>query len=63
MESLLIHEDIVDDFAPYIYKELLKKGVEVVADEKICKLCSVHRATEEDYAKEYLSLKLSGKNG
>lgn len=61
MESLLIHEDIVDDFAPYIYKELLKKGVEVVADEKICKLCSVHRATEEDYAKEYLSLKLSAK--
>lgn len=61
-ESLLIHKNIADEFIPVIGKSLDEKGVEIYGDEKVTSLLSfAKKAMEDDYAKEYLDLKISVK--
>ncbi len=61
-ESLVIHEAVADEFIPLIGEELNKKGVEIFGDEKTVSLLSyANKAMEDDYAKEYLDLKISVK--
>jgi len=66
-ESLLVHEAVVDTFLPMLQKALVEKNVELRADEVCLKaldtsLGKVVRATEEDWAKEYLDYILSIKS-
>lgn len=58
-EKLLIDEEIADDFLKLIIPKLKERGVEIVGDEKVCALADgVAAATEEDWGKEYLDLKI-----
>jgi len=63
-ESLLVHESIVDIFLPMLHTALVEKEVELRVDEKCYavldkELGKVVKATEEDWAKEYLDYILS----
>lgn len=63
-ESLLIDDDHFETVLPPILKELEEAGVMIVADEKVRGLGAVMRieaASEEDWATEYLDLKISVK--
>lgn len=63
-ESLLIDEDIYEQVLPPILKELEEKGVKIHGDERTRALGAVMRieaATEEDWATEYLDLKIAVK--
>ncbi|MBS3957468.1 MAG: glutamate-5-semialdehyde dehydrogenase [Clostridiales bacterium] len=63
-ESLLIDESIYERVLPPILKELEANGVTIIADEYVRALGAVMRiepATEEDWATEYLDLKISVK--
>lgn len=60
MESLLVHEAIVESFLPKLEKLTKEHGVRVMADEKARGvIASFNEATEEDYAAEYLDLAFS----
>lgn len=60
MESLLVHEAIVERFLPKLEKLTKEHGVRVMADEKARGvIASFNEATEEDYAAEYLDLQFS----
>lgn len=61
-ESLVVHQDIAEEFLPKLGEMLHRKDVEIRADERAGKLildCS--QATEEDYGKEYLDYIISVK--
>lgn len=59
-ESILLHEAIVDEFAPRLLEELLRHQVCIHGDEHIASLHpAVVLAQEDDYAAEYLALELS----
>jgi len=61
-ESLVVHQDIAEEFLPKLGEMLHRKDVEIRADERAGKLildCS--QATEEDFGKEYLDYILSVK--
>jgi glutamate-5-semialdehyde dehydrogenase len=59
-ESILIHADIKDEVLPFLVQELLKSGVERVADPDIHVLYPFTiLATEADWGLEYLDLKVS----
>lgn len=66
-ESLLVHENIAEEFLPALQKKLVEKNVELRADE-VClahlnsQLGTVVKATEEDWATEYLDYILSIKS-
>ena len=63
MESMLVHKDVAIRFLPGMLKEFKEAGVEIRGcplTQKIAK-GDVRRATEKDYATEYLDLKLSVK--
>ncbi|MBE5942700.1 MAG: glutamate-5-semialdehyde dehydrogenase [Lachnospiraceae bacterium] len=61
-ESLIIHQDIVDEVAPKIIAALKEKDCEIRGDEKVQSYDSyVIPATEEDYATEYLDKIISAK--
>ncbi len=64
-ESLLLHEKIVDSFVPLLEQRLIKKQVEIRADEQIVHAAqqkeNVVAATEEDWGTEYLDYKISAK--
>jgi glutamate-5-semialdehyde dehydrogenase len=63
-ESLLVDEAVYERVLPPILRELESEGVTLVADEKTRNLGAVLRiqpATEEDWATEYLELKMSVK--
>lgn len=56
-ESLLVHEKIADKIVPLIHDALTQKAVEIRAGEKVFDICpdlTMEKATEEDYATEYL---------
>ena len=63
-ESLLVHEKIVEAFLPKLQNALLEKHVELRVDD-ICYACldntigKVEKATDDDWAKEYLDYILS----
>jgi glutamate-5-semialdehyde dehydrogenase len=62
VESVLIHTDIADEYAPILAKDLLSRGVELRGDSRFCQLVSqAIPATEEDWHEEYLELILSVK--
>ena len=58
-EKLLINRDIAEEFLPIIVPELTSRGVEIVGDETVCSMFPDSTpANEEDWATEYLSLKI-----
>ena len=60
VETLLVHEDIAQQFLPRITKELLSHNVELRGDERTQQISpEVKPATEEDWSTEYLDLILS----
>ncbi len=58
-ETLLVNEAIADIFLPVLKKELDKKNVEIFGDEGTQKIISVKRASEADWATEYLDYTIS----
>ncbi len=59
-ESILIHADIKDEILAALVAELLKAGVEIIADQDIhVAFPFTTLATEHDWAMEYLDLKVS----
>ena len=61
-ESLVIHEKVAKDVLPVIKKELDKAGVLIHADEETAGIIpDTVKATEDDFAKEYLGLEISVK--
>jgi len=58
VESLLVHRDVAASFLPAVHRALV--GVELVGDERTrAILPEVAAATEEDFATEFLDLKLA----
>ena len=59
-ETLLVHEEIADKWLPGALEALAAGGVEIAGDERVCQLWSgAAAATEEDWATEYLALKIA----
>ncbi len=58
-ESLLVHADVADAFLPRVVAALQEAGVTVHGDEAFAAYDGVLPATDEDYAREYLSLDIS----
>jgi glutamate-5-semialdehyde dehydrogenase len=64
MESLLVHKDTAIRFLPGMLKKFAGAQVEIrgcQVTRKICKNLEIKRATEKDYATEYLGLAVSVK--
>lgn len=62
IESLLIHEDWFDKYGVALLEKLQAENIAIVADEKIvAKFNEATLATEEDWAAEFLDLKLAVK--
>jgi len=60
LETLLVHEDVADDFLPRAHDLLDEAGVELRGDERTRQLLpGVGPATDDDYAAEYLDLTLA----
>ncbi|MDF1662117.1 MAG: glutamate-5-semialdehyde dehydrogenase [Planctomycetota bacterium] len=60
METLLIHQDVAEDFLPKVSESLRDKKVELRGDAAACSLdSSLILATDEDWDTEYLDLILS----
>lgn len=58
-EKLLINKEVAEEFLPIIVPELTSRGVEIVGDETVCSMFpDSTTANEEDWATEYLSLKI-----
>jgi glutamate-5-semialdehyde dehydrogenase len=61
-ETILVHQDIKDEILPVLVDELVKHGVEIFADQAVrSQFPFVKEATDENYATEYLDLKVSMK--
>ncbi len=58
-ESLLVHAGLVDDFLPAVVRALQDAGVTVHGDPTVARLDGVVAATDDDHAREYLSLDIS----
>jgi glutamate-5-semialdehyde dehydrogenase len=58
-ESLLVHRDVAAEFLPRVVRTLQESGVTVHGDDAFGAFDGVVAATEEDYAKEYLSLDIA----
>ncbi|WP_245154982.1 glutamate-5-semialdehyde dehydrogenase [Nocardioides sp. 1609] len=58
-ESLLVHADLVDTFLPTVVAALQDAGVTVHGDETVARLPGVEPATDDDHAREYLSMDIS----
>lgn len=58
-ESLLVHQDIADEFVPRVVAALQESGVEIRGDEAFARFDGVTPASEEDYAEEFLALTMS----
>jgi glutamate-5-semialdehyde dehydrogenase len=56
-ESLLVHQAVASDFLPRVAAEL--HGVELVGDERARGVVSMAAATEDDFGREFLALKMS----
>lgn len=60
LESLVVHEKVIDALMPKLVERLREKEVELVGDETIVSFDpTIACATQEDWGKEYLALKLS----
>jgi len=59
-ESLVVHEAVADAFLPRISDALLAQGVELVGNEAARqRVAAMGVATDDDFGREYLDLKLS----
>jgi len=59
-ETLLVHEDLADGWLPAALDALAALGVEVLGDDRVRKAWpAAGEATEEDWATEYLDLKIA----
>jgi glutamate-5-semialdehyde dehydrogenase len=58
-ESLLVHADVAEAFLPRVVTALQEAGVTVHGDEAFAAYDGVVPATDDDYAREYLSLDIS----
>ena len=59
-ETLLVHEEIADKWLPGALDALGGAGVTIRGDDRVCQLWSeAERATEDDWATEYLDLVLA----
>ena len=59
-ESLLVHKNVAEKYLPRVAQQLQSHGVEIVGDGETCRLLAgINRATEEDFAMEFLGPKLS----
>jgi len=62
VETVLVHQDLVDTFLPMMANRLISKKVELRGDAETCKhIPEARTATEEDWGAEYLDLILSVK--
>ncbi|GAB6099071.1 glutamate-5-semialdehyde dehydrogenase [Halanaerocella petrolearia] len=60
METLLVHQDVAEEFLPSIIEELRQRDTLVKGDEKVQQIVSnVEEATEEDWATEFLDYTLA----
>ena len=59
IETILIHKNIAGTILPNLEKVLKEKNVELIGCDKTQKIISVKPASEEDWHKEYLDLKVS----
>ncbi|WP_129409512.1 glutamate-5-semialdehyde dehydrogenase [Marinitoga lauensis] len=59
VETVLIHKDIAKKILPELKTRLEEKNVEIRGCEKTLDIINVNKATEEDWATEYLDLILS----
>lgn len=60
LETLLVHAEVADEFLPRAARALRERGVELVGDSCSRELCpDMLLATDEDFAAEFLSLKLA----
>ncbi|HUW54695.1 MAG TPA: glutamate-5-semialdehyde dehydrogenase [Rhodanobacter sp.] len=60
LETLLVHADVAAGFLPRAARALRERGVELVGDSRTRELCpDMALATDEDFAAEFLSLKLA----
>ncbi|MBA2725318.1 MAG: glutamate-5-semialdehyde dehydrogenase [Actinobacteria bacterium] len=61
-ETLLVHQDIADEWLPTVLRELSAKGVEIRGDERVIGIMpEATPATEQDWGTEYLDLILAVK--
>ncbi len=61
-ESFLVHRDVADEFLPKAIAALQEHGVTVYGDEELrARGEGVEPATDEDYAAEFLDLRISGR--
>ena len=60
-ETLLVHRDVADEFLPRITSALQTQGVVVHGDERFATLDGVQRASDDDWAREYLSLDMAAR--
>lgn len=60
-ETLLVHRDIAAQFLPRITSALQACGVVVHGDDAFAELDGVHPATDDDWAREYLSLDMAAR--
>ena len=61
-ESLVVHEDIIEEFLPVAVKALKEKNVEIRGDERAKQVCpDIVMATDEDFYTEYLDYIISVK--
>ena len=58
-ESLLVHADVADAFLPRVVAALQEAGVTIHGDPAFHEHDGVQQATDDDYAREYLSLDIS----
>ena len=58
-ESLLVHEDVADDFLPTVIEALQGRGVTIHGDDRFAEYDGVVAATPEDWDTEYLALEIS----
>ncbi|GGU16228.1 glutamate-5-semialdehyde dehydrogenase [Nocardioides albus] len=58
-ESLLVHADIAQEFLPTVIPALQERGVEIHGDDAFQAYDMVEPVTDEDYAAEFLALKIS----
>ena len=61
-ESLVVHEDVLDELLPVLSERLAASGVEIRADERSIRFIhNAKEATEEDWGTEYLDYIISVK--
>jgi glutamate-5-semialdehyde dehydrogenase len=60
-ETLLVHRDVADEFLPRITAALQRHGVVLHGDDAFAAIDGVHRATDDDWEREYLSLDLAAR--